>query len=158
MAASSLLSLAGFILANFLAATSGAFFRPGSWYAGLRKPSWTPPDLAFPVVWTILYSLNAISGWMILGAAGEEAGTALAIYGVSLIINAGWSAVFFGQRSLRGGMLVVILLWLSIVAVILAFLPFDLTAALMQLPYLLWVTVAAALNLRILQLNPAAGR
>ncbi len=158
MTASFLLSLAGFILANFLAATSGAFFKPGTWYAGLHKPSWTPPNLAFPIVWTVLYTLNAISGWMVFRAAAGEAGAALAVYAISLLINAGWSAVFFGQRSLRGGLIVVSLLWLSIAAVIIMFLPHHPTAALMQVPYLIWVSVAALLNLRILQLNPAEGR
>ncbi len=142
-----------FVLLNFAAASSGAAFRPGDWYAQLAKPIWTPPNWAFPVVWSILFVLNAVSGWLVWQAAGPAAALALGIYVASLVINATWSAVFFGLRRMAGGLVVVTVLWLSILAVMFLFARFNPVASALQLPYLIWVSIASALNLRALQLN-----
>lgn len=150
------MTLIAFFAANFVAASSGAIFKPGAWYLGLKKPVWTPPNFAFPLVWSALYSANAVSGWLVFEAAGWGAGPALSLYGASLLLNAGWSAVFFGAKRLDWGMAEVVLLWLSIAAVLLAFAPFSALAAWLQVPYLAWVTVAA-LNLRLLQMNGPRG-
>ena len=152
----SLVALAVFVLANLAAASSGAFFRPGEWYAALAKPPWTPPNWAFPVVWSILFVFNAVAGWLVWMAAGTGAALPLAVYGVSLLINASWSAVFFGARRMGLGFVVVITLWLSIAAVMALFAPVSPLAAGLIAPYLVWVTIASALNLRVWQLNPAA--
>jgi benzodiazapine receptor len=152
----SLVALAVFVLANLAAASSGAFFRPGEWYAALAKPPWTPPNWAFPVVWSILFVLNAVAGWLIWMAAGAGAALPLAAYAVSLLINASWSATFFGARRMGLGFAVVITLWLSIAAVMALFAPVSPLAAGLIAPYLVWVTIASALNLRVWQLNPAA--
>lgn len=149
-----LASFGVFLTLNFAAASSGAIFRPGAWYAGLAKPRWTPPDWAFPAVWSVLYLLNAVSGWLVWQADGSAAGGALGFYVVSLLLNAAWSAVFFGQRRIDLGLVNVVLLWLSIFGVAVLFWPYSKVAALLQLPYLLWVSIAAALNLTILRLNP----
>ena len=149
----SLVALAVFVLANFAAASSGAIFRPGEWYASLAKPSWTPPNWAFPVVWSVLYVLNAVSGWMVWQAGGAGATSVLLLYTISLALNAGWSAVFFGRRRIDLGLVNVAVLWLSILGVAILFWPISQGAALLQAPYLLWVTIAAALNLSILKLN-----
>ena len=151
-----LAALGVFVLANFAAASSGAVFRPGAWYAGLAKPPWTPPNIAFPIVWTILFILNAAAGWLVWLAGGMDAAGVLALYGASLVINASWSAVFFGQRRMGLGFVIVVTLWLSLVAIMAAFAPFSAAAAWMLAPYLLWVTIASALNLRVWQLNPQA--
>ncbi len=155
MEMSSVIALAVFVAINFVVASTGAAFRPGDWYAALRKPSWTPPNWMFPVVWSVLYCAIAVSGWLVWEAAGSEAWGALAVYGVSLIFNAAWSALFFGLRRLDLAMADVVALWLSIAAVIAVFSPVSLTAALLLAPYLVWVTIAATLNLRLLQLNGA---
>lgn len=153
MDVSALISLGVFCLINLAAASSGAIFRPGEWYAGLAKPSWTPPNWAFPVVWSILFVMNAVSGWLVWQAAGPAASGALSLYGLSLILNASWSAVFFGLRRMVLGFVNVSLIWLSIVAVALAFWPVSPVAAALQLPYLVWVTIAAALNLTVARMN-----
>jgi tryptophan-rich sensory protein len=149
-----LLVLAIFVLANLAAASSGALFRPGAWYAALAKPPWTPPNWAFPVTWSVLFVLNAVAGWLVwmTGAPGAQA--ALVLYGMSLVINASWSGVFFGLRLMEAGFFVVCALWLSIAAIIVAFAPISFIAAAMLGPYLIWVTIAAALNFRVWQLNP----
>jgi translocator protein len=152
----SLVALAVFVLANLAAASSGAVFRPGEWYASLAKPAWTPPNWAFPLVWSILFVLNAVAGWLVWTAAGSGAALPLAVYGASLMINASWSAVFFGARRMGLGFVVVVLLWLSIAAVMGLFAPVSPLAAGLIAPYLVWVTIASALNLRVWQLNPAA--
>jgi tryptophan-rich sensory protein len=144
-----------FALANFAAASSGAFLRPGAWYEGLRKPVWVPPNWAFPVVWTALFALNAWAGWLVWQKAGW--GPEIAVYGISLAINAAWSGVFFGLKRLDWGMANVLALWASIVAVAFMFAPVSPLAAALQAPYLLWVSIAAALNARMWQLNGARG-
>ncbi len=151
------IALAVIIAANFAAASTGALFKPGPWYEGLKKPVWTPPNWAFPVVWTVLYSLNAAAGFLVWRAAGWEAAGAFAVYGVSLLLNGGWSYLFFGLRRLDYGLVDVIALWISIAAVAVAFWPYSTLAAAFQAPYLLWVTTAAALNVRMLMLNGPRG-
>ena len=158
MEASSWLALAGFIGLNFAAASTGAAFKPGEWYAQLSKPAWTPPNWAFPLVWSTLYCTIAVSGWLVWEAGGTAALPALAVYVASLVLNATWSVLFFGLRRLDWAMADVIAFWLSIVAVIVVFATVRPLAALLLAPYLTWVTVAAFLNLRLLQMNGATGR
>lgn len=132
-------------------------FRPGDWYANLRKPKWTPPNWAFPVVWSILFCMMAVSGWLVWESAGAAAWPALVLFGVHLLVNAAWSFLFFGLNRLDWAMIEVACLWLTIAALIAAFAPINMTAALLLTPYLAWVSVAAALNLRLLQLNGPRG-
>ncbi len=147
-----------FIALCTLTAMSGGIFRPGAWYETLDKPSWTPRDWVFPVVWMILYALIAVAGWLVWRAApGGAAVLPLAIYGVQLFLNASWSAVFFGLRRPDLGMINVALLWLSILAMIVTFYPVSAFAALIMLPYLAWVSIAATLNFVIWRRNPRGG-
>ncbi|MDX2233057.1 MAG: TspO/MBR family protein [Hyphomonadaceae bacterium] len=157
MDTASLTALGVSVVAAFAAASTGAVFKPGAWYAALRKPPWTPPNWSFPVVWTILFTAMAVAAWLVWEAAGLSAWPALALYGVHLAINAVWSFLFFGKKRLDWAMIEVVALWLAIVAVILAFRPYSATAALLLVPYLAWVSVAALLNLRLLQLNGPRG-
>jgi len=149
-------SLMAFAAFNFAAALSGAVFKPDAWFRSLEKPSWQPPDWAFPVVWMFLYAANAFSGWLVWKTAGlEGAGLiAMVIYGIGLVLNASWSAMFFGLKRLYGAMVNSALLWIAVAVQILAFWPINRAAALMLLPYLLWVTIAMALSTKIWQLNP----
>ncbi|MEL6737247.1 MAG: TspO/MBR family protein, partial [Pseudomonadota bacterium] len=86
-------SLLAFVGLNFAAAMSGGIFKPDEWFRNLQKPSWQPPDWAFPVVWLVLYLLNAVAGWMVWEAAGSTVAgqVALVVYVVSLFLNAAWS-------------------------------------------------------------------
>lgn len=139
------------------AASSGALFQPGEWYQGLQKPGWTPPNWAFPLVWAALFLMIAIAGWLIWQKAGWSAAPVLGLYVVHLIVNAAWSFLFFGQRRLDWAMGDVILLWAMIVAMIFLFSQISVIAALLLVPYLIWVTIAASLNFRLLQLNGRHG-
>lgn len=144
-----------FLLANLAVAGSGAFFRPGQWYEQLRKPGWRPPNWLFGPVWSILYLMIAVAGWLIWRAAGDTAAgqAALAVYAVQLLFNAGWSAVFFGLRRPDLGLIEVLLLWSAILATILLFLSIRPLAGYLLVPYLIWVSFATLLNFSIWRLN-----
>ncbi|MDF1608140.1 tryptophan-rich sensory protein [Hoeflea sp. YIM 152468] len=133
-------------------ASSGAFFKPGAWYQQLRRPSWTPPNWAFPVVWSILYIAIGISGWLVWQTAG--AGIIMALWLLQLILNGAWSWLFFGRHRMDLAFIDVCLLLLTILAYI-AFASMVLPlAALLFVPYAVWVATAAALNHAVWRLNP----
>lgn len=157
MDAASALSLALFASGSFAAASTGGVFRPGAWYAALRKPPWTPPNWAFPVVWSILFCAIAVSGWLVWEAAGAAAWPAIAVFAAHLVVNAAWSWLFFGLRRLDLAMADVALLWAMIAALIALFAPISALAALLLAPYLLWVSIAALLNWRMIALNGPRG-
>lgn len=143
-----------FIAVNVLAASSGAVFKPGPWYASLEKPSWCPPNWLFAPAWSVLFLLNAWVGSRVYEAAPAEGLVPLMVlYGVSLALNAAWSGLFFGLKRPDWAFREVILLWVSVLAQIIAFAPVDMTAALWLLPYLAWVSFAAFLNLTMWRLN-----
>ncbi len=150
------MSLLLFLALSFAAATSGAIFPPGRWYDELRKPRLRPPPIAFPIVWTVLYLLIAIAAWRVSGKAEGTAWTlAMAAYGIQLVLNAAWSAIFFGLKRMRTAFVDLVLLWISVAAMIVTFAPVDAAAAWMLAPYLAWVTAAGALNFAMMRLNPA---
>jgi benzodiazapine receptor len=150
----SIIVLMGFVGICFLAATTSAMFRPGDWYEQLRKPAWRPPNWLFPPAWTLLYLTIAVSGWLVWRTSGfAGAAFPFAIYLVQLILNASWSPIFFGMRRPDLAFIEVVMLWLSIIATIAAFHRVNAVAAYVLLPYLAWVTFAAALNLTIWRLN-----
>lgn len=134
-------------------ASSGAVFRPGDWYAGLRKPGWTPPNWVFGPVWSLLYIMIAIAGWLVWRAQPDS--LAVWIWGVQLVLNGAWSWLFFGRRRMDLAFGEVCLMWLSIAAFIVASYPVSVTASLLFVPYLIWVTIAATLNYSVWRLNPA---
>lgn len=150
----SLVSLAPFVVAMILVASTGAIFKPGVWYQSLAKPNWTPPDWAFPVVWSILYLFIAIAGWLIWTKAGWS--LAIAFWILQLLLNGAWSWLFFGLRRMDLAFADVALLWLSVAIFIVIAWPISTTAALLFLPYLVWVSIAAALNLTVWRMNPTA--
>lgn len=147
-------SLLAFVVLCVATASTGAIFQPGAWYEALAKPSWTPPNWLFPVVWTILYIMIALAGWLVWRAVGF--GGAIFFWGLQLVLNGAWSWLFFGQRRMDLAMIDVALLWLSIATFILLALPVSLWAGLFFVPYLVWVSIAAMLNLTVWRMNPRA--
>ena len=159
MDAYSMLALLGFMGACFLAAITGAMFRPGDWYEQLAKPSWRPPNRLFAPVWTVLYITIAVSGWLVWREAGFAGATVpLTIYAVQLVLNAAWSPLVFGLRRPDFGFLDIVLLWLTIIATVVLFNPISVGAAWLLLPYLAWVTFAAALNFTVWRINRSMAR
>jgi tryptophan-rich sensory protein len=124
-------------------------------YAQLSTPSWAPPGWLFGPVWTLLYTLMAIAAWQVWGARGwDGARGALLLYLFQLVVNASWSWLFFAWRRGQLALVVVIMLAVLIVFTMIAFARVRTSAALLLLPYLLWVSFASALNYVLWQRNP----
>ncbi|WP_422371727.1 TspO/MBR family protein [Hoeflea sp.] len=138
------------------AAATGAVFKPGPWYESLRRPDWTPPNWAFPVVWSVLYIAIGVSGWLAWQAQGL--GLAMGLWLLQLVLNAAWSWLFFGLRRMDLAFVDVCALLLSILAYIAVAAQLSQTAALLFVPYAVWVATAATLNRSVWRLNPEAAR
>ncbi len=127
----------------------------GSWYQGLAKPAFTPPDWLFGPVWTALYVCMGVAAGLVWARGLHHiwVKTALYYFGCQLLVNGSWSIVFFGLRNPEAGLWVIGLLLVLIVLTIRSFRVVSRTAAWLLVPYLLWVLFASLLNLRIVQLN-----
>ncbi len=143
-----------------LFAFAGSVFTPevGSewYYSVLNKPSWNPPDWLFAPVWTVLFVLMGISLSLVVkeGIDKPLVTAALIVFAVQLYLNFAWSAMFFGLQSPFWGYLEIAALWLSIVLTMVLFGAVSKVAALLLIPYLLWVSFASFLTFTIWQLNP----
>ena len=137
-----------------VAAASGGIFKPGEWYEALEKPRWTPPNWAFPVVWTILYLMIGAAGWIAWRLTGF--GLLTVLWLAQLVFNAAWSYLFFGIRRMGWALIDSGAMWLSIAAFIVLAWPVSPVASLLFVPYLVWVTIAFALNKRVRDLNREA--
>lgn len=156
--ATDLAGLLVFLMLSFAVAWVGATFTMsgvGAWYDGLQKPAWNPPKWLFGPVWTALYVLIAVAGWLVWRRAGFTRGSlALGLFALQLLLNAAWSALFFTLRAPGPAFAEIVLLWLAIGATTAAFANHSRTAAVLMTPYLLWVSFAAVLNFVIWTLNP----
>lgn len=150
--------LLAWLLLLFIVAAIGGIgsMNASLFYAELNLPSWAPPAWLFGPAWTFLYTLIAISSWLIWRQYGFTAQSKRAhvINFVQLGLNALWSWLFFAWYLGAVSFLEIIALWLSIAATIYYFWPLNRLAALLLLPYIGWVSFAAALNFSIWQLNP----
>jgi tryptophan-rich sensory protein len=150
------LALGMFTLACFVAAGLGSLFTMvslGTWYGGLVKPSWNPPNGVFGPVWTVLYATMAVAGWLVWRRGGLASWLALRWFAVQLVLNVGWSAVFFGLQMPGLAVLEIVVLWLAIVATLITSWRVSRLAGILFVPYLLWVSFAAVLNFAIWRLN-----
>lgn len=123
----------------------------GSDYLALVRPRWAPPPWLFGPVWLLLYGMIAVSGWLVWRVRGWT--PALVVYAVQLVLNAAWTPLFFGAGQYGLAFADVVLLWLAIMITVVVFWRVRRSAALLLIPYLLWVSFAAALNLAVWQLN-----
>ncbi|PBP80138.1 sensory protein TspO [Pseudomonas syringae] len=140
-----------FLLACCAAGATGIIFKPGAWYESLKKPSFTPPDWAFPVAWTTIYLLLAWAGYRLTLIHGSE--IVLALWAAQIALNTLWTPVFFGANRLVAAMVILVLLWVVVAAMIVMALQLDIITGLILFPYLVWLSVAAALNFSILRHN-----
>ncbi|MEM9681699.1 MAG: TspO/MBR family protein [Pseudomonadota bacterium] len=149
-----ILGFLAFLAVCTATAATGARFRPGPWYEGLAKPFWTPPNWIFAPVWTVLYVMIAVAGFLVW-TQGETAAVALPliVYGLQLVLNALWSYLFFGIRRPDLAFADILVLWLAVLATVLLFFPVAPIAGWLLIPYLLWVSFAIALNYSVWQLN-----
>jgi len=124
----------------------------GGWYQTLAKPAFNPPDWVFPPVWTTLFVCIAVAGWRAWRRPGPRF-PALAVYGLQLGLNLGWSILFFGLQSPGLALAEIVPLLATIAANMVLFWRIDRLAGLLLAPYLLWVAYATALNAAIWLLN-----
>lgn len=127
----------------------------GNWYAKLNKPFWTPPDWVFGPVWTFLFLCMAVAAWLVwrrYGFAGAV--VPMALFALQLALNVAWTWVFFGLHLPGAAFAEIIVLWLAILATLIAFWALVPAAGWLMVPYLLWVTYAATLNWGLWKMNP----
>ena len=149
--------IVGWLVITFIAAAIGGAgsINAGSFYQQLVLPEWAPPSSLFGPVWTVLYALMGISAWLVWRVDGFLAArVALSLFLIQLALNALWSWVFFTWY--LGGLAFanILLLWILIVATLIAFWRVQVLGGVLLVPYLLWVSFASALNYTIWQLNP----
>lgn len=142
----------------YAVAAGGAMFTGAGvreWYPTLAKPSFTPPSWLFGPVWTLLYTLMAIAAWLVWRRAGQaHVALPLALFAVQLVLNFAWSWLFFGLRRPDLGLADIVLLWVAILGTMIAFWRVSTVAGVLFIPYLLWVSLATALNYSLWKLNP----
>jgi len=127
---------------------------PGDWYRGLNKPWFNPPDWIFGPVWTLLYCAMGVAAWLVWRkGSGQALVWALSLFMLQLVLNALWTPLFFGMHRPGVALLDIGALWLAIGVTALAFYPISRAAALLFVPYWLWVSFATLLNASIWWLN-----
>jgi len=141
-----------------MAGVLGSVFTSSSvltWYPTLVKPSFAPPGWVISTVWIVLFTLMGISLFLVWreGKEGQENKIALGVFAAQLVVNVLWSWAFFGLQSPLAAIVVIAVLWLLILQCILRFWPISRNAALLLVPYILWVSFAAFLNYSIWRLN-----
>ncbi len=146
------------VLACLLIGVLGSLFTAPSipgWYAGLIKPSFSPPNWLFGPAWTLLYILMGISVAIVWhkGTKDKKVKEALKLFGIQFVLNAIWSPVFFGARSLFLALIIIIFMWFFIVKTIIAFKKVDKLASYLLYPYIAWVSFATVLNFSVWFLN-----
>lgn len=146
------ISLFVFIVVTASAAVTGSMFQPGTFYEGLTKPGWTPPAWLFGPVWTAIYIMIVVSGWLIWREQGVS--IVLAVWAFQLILNALWSFLAFELNRLDLAFLNIAALWISILLFIVLAWPISQWSATLFVPYVIWVSFAGALNFALWRLNP----
>jgi benzodiazapine receptor len=148
------------VLSYATAGIGGALTELGPWYFSLRHPDWKPPDVAFGVIWTTIFTLCAISAWLAWQAADTRTlrVRVIVLFGANAVLNIVWSALYFKLQRPDWALIEVVFLWLSIVALVVGLWRVSRGASGLLIPYLVWVSVAAVLNYETVVLNgPFAG-
>jgi len=145
-----------FLVIVFLVASLAGLAPPGPWYEALNKPDWTPPNWLFGPAWTVLYLMIAVAGWIIFSNAPTA--TTKVLWSVQLVLNAAWSQLFFGAQQIGFALIDVtamsVLALVLIVVLLRQVFAWSRLAALLFVPYWLWVSFAGALNASIWMRNP----
>lgn len=122
------------------------------WYRTIAKPDWTPPDMVFGPVWTLLYIMMAVAAWLVW-RSDEQVRPALILFFGQLALNLLWTLLFFGARSPGLALIEVVFLWLAVLMTMLAFFARSSLAGWLFVPYLAWVSFAGVLNAAIWWMN-----
>ncbi|MDQ2070230.1 TspO/MBR family protein [Natronospira bacteriovora] len=146
--------LVAWLMICFSASLFGILFPPGEWYAALDKPAWNPPDWVFGPVWTLLYAMMAVAAWRVWWRRGLSAARlALAVFLFQLVLNALWSAIFFGLQMPGAAFLHILILLAAITLTMVLFRREDPMSVWLLLPYWLWVAFASVLNFTLWWMN-----
>ncbi|MHC1652266.1 TspO/MBR family protein [Stenotrophomonas maltophilia] len=154
---SQVVGLLGWVAITFVAAALGAWASTSaaSFYATLVLPPWAPPASVFAPVWTLLYGMMAVAAWLVWRERGwHGARSALMLYLVQLAVNALWSWLFFGLKLGALAFVDILLLIALVCAAMVAFARTRPIASALLLPYLAWISFAAALNFAVWRANP----
>jgi len=144
-----------FVISFATAGIGGALTDLGPWYQALKQPDWKPPDAAFGVIWSTIFTLGAFSGWLAWRQAYllRERLVVLAVFLINLCLNVLWSWLFFVQHRPDWSLVELYFLWASIVAMMVVSWRHSRLAAVLLVPYLAWVTTAGFLNQANITLN-----
>lgn len=146
--------LTGWLALTFSASLTAVFVDTGGWYASIAKPSWNPPDWLFGPVWTALYIMMGVAAWLVWQRGGwQKQRWPLTLYLLQWALNALWTPIFFGLQRPGLAFAGILLLLAAIIATMAEFWRVRLAAALLLIPYALWVTFATVLNFTIWRLN-----
>jgi tryptophan-rich sensory protein len=152
-----ILALARWLALCFAASGTAIFVSVDGWYAGLNKPEWNPPAWVFAPVWTLLYAMMSVAAWLVWREGGwKSQRRALVLFLLQWLLNALWTPLFFGMHRVGLAFAEITILWLVLVTTLVSFWRARKAAAFLLLPYLAWVSFAAALNFAIWRLNPSA--
>jgi len=149
----SLVGLVAWVALCLFVGLLASLSQPGDWYDGLSKPSWTPPGSVFGPVWAVLYIMAGVAAWLVWKRGGADALWPLVLFGVQLVFNAAWMWLFFDLHLPAIAMLDMVLLWVAVAATIVVFDGWSRAAAILLLPYLIFVSFAALLNFSLWRLN-----
>ena len=144
-----------FVISFMTAGIGSALTDLGPWYQALKQPDWKPPDTAFGVIWSTIFTLGAFSGWLAWRQAPllRERLVVLVVFLINLCLNVLWSWLFFVQHRPDWALVELYFLWASIVAMMVVSWRHSRVAAVLLVPYLAWVTTAGFLNQANIQLN-----
>ncbi|MBZ6495098.1 TspO/MBR family protein [Natrinema longum] len=151
----SILTAAGFVLlVNLVGALPSVFSSPDTpWFRALEKPSFYPPTIAFPVVWTLLFTLLGVALWLVWRSEADGRRLALGLFAAQMLFNVAWTPAFFALEAPLVALGIILVLWGLVVGTIFAFRRVDRRATALLVPYLVWVTFAAVLNFELWRLN-----
>ena len=151
--------IAATIAAFFVAFMGATVTDLGPWYQGLTKPFWTAPDGLFPIIWTIIFALITVAFIKAWRAAptSRDAQSVLSLFALNAFLNIGWSLLFFRMQRPDWAFIELGIMWICVLVTIVSCVRFSRSAALMLLPYLMWLSYAGMLNWAIVQLNGPFG-
>lgn len=148
------LGFAAWLAFCYAAAGTAFFVSMNGWFEALNKPSWNPPSWLFGPVWTLLYAMMGVAAWLVWRVGGWKANRrALGVFCLQWLYNVLWTPLCFGAHRPGWAFVDIVFLWFALVATILLFWRVNRLAGALLLPYLAWVTFAAALNLTTWRMN-----
>lgn len=147
------------VVSYAVAGIGGALTDLGPWYQALKQPDWKPHDMWFGPIWTTIFTLAAISGWLAWHSAptARQRRRVVMLFALNAALNIGWSALFFAMHRPDWSMVEWGFLWLSVASLVVGLWPISRTAALLNLPYWVWVSIAGVLNWANVVLNGPFG-